>query len=125
MAFQRQGFKKSGGGNKPALSVQLSVKQGKGYIKGPSFGFWPNENGGPAFRGTIKDDKLAELLEFVGNAHEAGLPVIAAMFDNQGGGSFQKPSGFKKPSGGGFKKPNPFKQQQEEQQEETGEGEPF
>src|SRR5919109_828744 len=95
MAFQR---KQGGGGNRPALSVQLSVKQGKGYVKGPSFGFWPNENGGPAFRGSLKEDKLAEVLEFIGNAHEAGLPVIMAMFDNSE--APRSPTG--KP---GFKKP--------------------
>ena len=115
MAFQRR----QQGGNKPALSVQLSVKQGKGYIKGPSFGFWTNDQGGPAFRGTLKDDKLAEVLELLGNAQEAGLPVGMAMFDN----SEQAPAsgGFQKPASGGFKKPafrakkpNPFKQQEEQ-----------
>jgi len=119
MAFQK--YSKQGAGNKPNLSVQLSVKQGKGYIKGPSFGFWTNENGGPAFRGTLKDDKLAEVLEFIGNAQEAGLPVIMAMFDNSeqapASGGFKKasPNAFKK-SGASFgaKKPNPFKQQEEQ-----------
>jgi hypothetical protein len=121
MAFQRR---PQGGGNKPALSVQLSVKQGKGWIKGPSFGFWPNDQGGPAFKGNLKEDKLAEVLEFIGNAHEAGLVVAMAMFDN----SEQKPAGFKQAGGfqkkqgfspsGAQRKPNPFKQQQPEEDDE-------
>ena|SRR5690242_4354927 len=126
MVFQRR----QQGGNKPALSVQLSVKQGKGYIKGPSFGFWTNDQGGPAFRGTLKDDKLAEVLEFIGNAQEAGLPVAMAMFDNSeqapAGGGFKKPSGFKKQGASpsfAQRKPNPFKPQQEEQGDEPNFGE--
>lgn len=120
MAFQRPS---NGGGNKPALSVKLSVKQGTGYIQGPSFGFWPNDKGGPAFRGNLKDALLAEVLEFLSNAHEAGLAVSLAMFDNanqpapraDGRPSF-KPSS--KPAM--QRKPNPFKpQQQEEDQQES------
>jgi hypothetical protein len=123
MAFQRRRQQGKQGGNPPTLSVALSVKQGKGYIKGPSFGFWPNEEGGPAYRGTLKDDYLTQVLEFLSNAAEANLPVSMAVFDNsQDGpskGGFKKP-GFQKP-GGGFKKPNPFKQQEEgEEQEEPG-----
>lgn len=120
MAFQR---KRQGGGNKPALSVQLSVKQGKGYIKGPSFRFWTNDQGGPSHRGNLKEDKLAEVLEFLSNAYDANLPVIMAMFDNseapaggfkKSGGSFKKPSGFQK-------KPNPFKQPEADEQQDEPE----
>ena len=122
MAFQR---KRAGGGNSPALSVQLSVKQGNGYTKGPNFGFWANEQGGPAFRGTLKEDKLAEVLEFLSNAYDANLPVSMAMFDNAAGSApAKKPfsNGFKK-SGASFgaKKPNPFKRQAEPEGEDSQE----
>lgn len=111
MAFQKR---KSGGDNPAAFSIALSVKQGKGYIKGPSFSFWPNDQGGPAFKGTLKEDRLAQVLEFLSNAYEENLPVSMAMFDNsegKTGGGFKKPGGFKP------KKPNPFKPRQEEQEE--------
>jgi len=116
MAFK----KRQGDGNRPALSVALSVKQGKGYIKGPSFRFWPNEGGGPAFRGTLKDEYLEEVLEFMANAAEANLPVSLALFDNSE--QAPKQGGFKKQ--GGFppaKKANPFKRQPVEQEQDDSE----
>ena len=112
MAFQRR-QQQGGSGNKPVLSAKMSVKQGNSYIQGPSIGFWTNEQGGPAYRGTLKGDMLAQVIEFLVNAHEANLSVPIALFDNreqQGQGGFKKPEGgFKQ---GGFqKKPNPFKPQ--------------
>jgi hypothetical protein len=138
MAFQRrQGG--GGGKNAPTLSVKLSVKQGQEYIQGPSFGFWPNDQGGPAFRGKLSDDRLAEVLDFLSTAYESGLPVSMAMFDNAGQRpaaakpafrkpAFQKPAGgaskfgsggFRKPAAGEFnRKPNPFKPVEEQEQQE-------
>ena len=107
MAFQRR-QQQGGGGNRPVLSAKLSVKQGNRYIQGPSIGFWTNEQGGPAYRGTLKGDMLAQVIEFLVNAHEANLSVPIALFDNQQDQG-KKPGGFKQ---GGFqKKPNPFKPQ--------------
>lgn len=121
MVFKR----KQGGGHKPPdLSVALSVKQGNGYIKGPSFGLWSNEEGGPAFRGSLKGEYLAQVLEFLTNAYDADIPVGLAVFENDNQGPAKQ--GFKKPAAGGFKKkPNPFKKQtepepEEEQEEEEG-----
>jgi len=129
MAFQRRSGGGRKGATKPVLSVAMSVKQGNGYIKGPNFGLWDNTEGGPIYRGTLKDDRLGEVLEFLSNAFEAQLPVGLAVFENnegQGGGAFKKPGGFKK-SGGFNKKPNPFKKQQQQEEEEgpdEGEQEP-
>lgn len=125
MAFQRR--KQGGGGSKPALSVALSAKQGQGYIKGPSFGLWANEEGGPAYRGTLKDEYMAQVLEFLSNAYEAGIPVSLAVFDNaergQGGSPAPKKfGGFKKAGGfGAPRKPNPFKPQQDQGGPDEGE----
>jgi hypothetical protein len=124
MAFKK--FNKQASGKQADLSVQLTVKQGNSYIKGPSFGFWSNDQGGPAYRGTLKEQRLQDVLEFLSNALEAGLPVSMAMFDNS---EHEQPKkqwsggagGFKKPAGGfqqQQRKPNPFKQQQEEGQQD-------
>lgn len=116
MAFQRR-QQQGGGDNKPIFSAKLSVKQGNGYIQGPSIGFWPNEQGGPAYRGTLKGDMLAQVIEFLVNAHEANLSVPITIFDNRRQGGFKQ-----QPGGGGFKqggfapkKPNPFKPQQQDE----------
>jgi hypothetical protein len=129
MAFQSKGGfqKRNGGAKQPAISVCFSVKQGNGYVKGPSFGLWVNDQGGPAFRGVLKEERLAQVLEFLSNAYDADLPVSLAAFDNkeQGGNG-----------GGGFTgkapiKNNPFKRQlkqpgeQPKQEENQGEDAPF
>jgi hypothetical protein len=126
MAFQKQGFKRSGGGGSAALSLTLSAKSGKDYIKCPLTGLWVNEDGGPSHKGSLKGDRLAEILEFLSNAYDAGITVSVALFDNseRSEGGFKKKPAFKKP-GGSFKKPNPFKKREEESSEEEGdEGEP-
>jgi hypothetical protein len=117
MAFQKR---RSGGGSKPAMSVQLSCKVGDGqYEKGPSFGLFINEEGGPAFRSTLKGDYLTQTLEFLSNAYDAGLPVNLAVFDNSEREG--KPSGgFKKPGGFKDRKPNPFKKKEQEQEQGPG-----
>ena len=109
MAFSFK--KKQGGGGKPALSITLSVKQEQKYIKGPSFGLWTNDAGGPAYRGTLKDKYLTEIVEFLGNAAEADLPVSVALFNNKEQGQAPKSGGFQK-------KANPFKKQQQEDKTE-------
>ena len=124
MAFKR---KSSGGGKKPDLSIALSCKVGeRKYEKGPAIGTWRNEDGGPAFRGSLKEDRLAQVLEFLSNAYEADLPVSVAIFTSDGDApakkkpSFSSGGGLKKP---GFSKPNPFKKREEEEEQgEEGEG---
>ncbi len=123
MAFQRR---QQGGGNKPALSIQFSVKVGNEYEKSPNLGCFTNDGGGPAFRGKLKNPYLTQLIEFLTACADAGLEPSYSVFDNQ-----QQQGGFKKPAEGGFKggfkkpafqkKPNPFKQP-EEQQEDPGFG---
>lgn len=114
-------FKLIQGGSKPAMTVRLTVKQGNSYVPIGSFGLWVNDQGGPAFRGTLKGDKLNEVAEGLANAIEAGLSVVASVFDNSqeqqpaapAAAPASKPSPFKKP--GGFapaKKPNPFAQKE-------------
>ena len=120
MLFQRK-RKGNGGHKQPDLSVALSVKQGNGYVKGPSFGLWSNDEGGPAFRGSLKGEYLAQVLEFLHNAYDADIPVGLAVFKNG-----DKAEGFKKPKSGFTKKTNPFKKQAEpEQEEEDQEDIPF
>jgi hypothetical protein len=125
MAFQKQGFKRSGGGGQAALSLTLSAKSGREYIKCALTGLWVNDAGGPSHKGSLSGDRLAQVLEFLSNAYDAGASVSVALFDNseRPAGGFKKPAsgGFKKP-GGFSKKPNPFKKQQEE--EESGEEDP-
>jgi hypothetical protein len=125
MAFQR---KQQGGNTDAAFTVKLSAKQGNKWVEGGSFSFWPNENGGPAFKGSLKEERLQSIIEFLTCALEEGLTVSMSMFDNtqQGrssGGGFKKQGGFTnafKKSGASFgaKKASPFKRQHEEQQEE-------
>jgi hypothetical protein len=122
MAFRspRQFGHKKGAGTKPDLSVALSVKQGNGYVKGPSFGLWINVEGGPSYRGTLKGDYLNQVVEFLANAAEADLSVGLAVFskneDRPQKKSFQAPA----------KKANPFKKQAEPQeQEQDDEDVPF
>jgi hypothetical protein len=123
--FKRQFGNRKGAGKKPELSVALSVKQGNGYVKGPSFGLWTNEEGGPAYRGTLKGDYLNQVVEFLANAAEADLSVGLAVFDNEEkpGNRAGKPwnDGFKQPA----KKANPFKKQEPQEQEEDAEDAPF
>lgn len=116
MAFN---FKKGGGGGKkkPALSIALSVQVGeKKYEKGPSFGLWTNDKGGPAYRGTLKDEYLAQVLEFLASAQEAGLPVSLAVFSNDNQASSPAPKNVF--GAGKFGKTNPFKKQAAQTQEE-------
>jgi hypothetical protein len=123
MAFRspRQFGHKKGAGKKPELSVALSVKQGNGYVKGPSFGLWTNEEGGPAYRGSLKGDYLNQVVEFLANAAEADLSVGLAVFDNE-----ERPQPGAKKSFQAPKKANPFKKQAEPQeQEEDAEDVPF
>lgn len=119
MAFN---FKKGGGGkSKPDLSIALSVQVGENkYEKGPSFGLWLNDKGGPAYRGTLKDEYLAQVLEFLASAQEAGLPVSLAAFSNEERASSPAP---KKVFGGAskFGKTNPFKKSAPQEEPKFGE----
>ena len=120
MAFQRR--QQQQGGNSPALSVALSVKEGNNYLPGPKFGFWPSD-GGPAFRGTLKGDLLTQVLEALSYAQENGLTVTLSVFDNSQQQQATKQGGFQprkfvsqaeKRRFDAQRKPNPFKQQEPE-----------
>jgi len=105
------------------LSITLSAKNGRDYVKSSFTGLWVNEAGGPTHKGSLSGDRLAQVLEFLTNCYDAGMSVSVALFDNseRSGGGFKKaPGGFKKP-GGSFKKPNPFKKREEEPSEEETE----
>jgi len=124
MAFQR---KQQGDNTDAAFTVRLSAKQGNKWVEGGSFSFWPNENGGPAFKGTLKEERLQSIIEFLTAALEEGLTVSMSMFDNQQqqagkASGFKKQGGFTnafKKSGASFgaKKASPFSRKQEEQQD--------
>jgi hypothetical protein len=117
----RPGNKQGGSKPRPDLSTQFSVKQGNGYYKGPSYGVWVNDKGGPAFTATLTPAMVQELAEFFGALAEQRMGCKASTFDNrQGDNSESKPAsgGFgKKASGFGAKKANPFKAQSEETEE--------
>lgn len=109
MAFQP----KPQGDKHPVMSIRASIKQGNSYSPGPSCGFWSNDQGGPAFRGTLKGEMLEQWAEFLANAAEVGLSVSLSLFDNsqqapkqQG---FRKPAGFQPKQPVQQRKPNPFK----------------
>ena len=68
--------------NKPEYSISTSVAIRKGkYIKGPSFGLWIVDNG-PVARGSVKEDYLAELTDFLKKAAAKDLSVQFALFRN-------------------------------------------
>src|SRR5689334_20088344 len=98
MAFQRR-QQQGQGGQQSAFTVKLSAKQGNKWVKGGSFSFWANENGGPAFKGSLKEERLQSILEFLTFALEEGLTVGMSMFDNaeqgRASGGFKK-QGFNK-----------------------------
>lgn len=80
--FNKRG---KGGGNRPHMSIAFSYKKGDEYVKGPSFGLWRNEDGDvPAARGSVKEEYLAELAEFLSKADKRGRTVSAALFENSG-----------------------------------------
>jgi len=129
MAFQRRQQQQQGGNTDAAFTVKLSAKQGNKWVEGGSFSFWANENGGPAFKGTLKEERLQNVVEFLMAALEENLTVSMSMFDNTNYRGFKKQAsgGFKKQGGytGLNKKPSPFKRQQAEQQDEQGQDNPF
>ena len=67
---------------KPARNILLSVKLGEGnYVKCKhGMGLFPNPDAGPLFRGTLKDEYLVEVHEFLGRAIKKGIPVRLAEF---------------------------------------------
>jgi len=74
---------KGKGSTKPTMSISTSIFVRKGkYIKGPSFGLWPAETG-PVARGTVKDDYLIELAQFLKKAHGNDQSVSFALFKNK------------------------------------------
>src|SRR5690242_21934006 len=102
MAFKK--FSREAAGQQSAFTVKLSAKQGNKWVEGGSFSFWANENGGPAFKGSLKEERLQSIIEFLTFALEEGLTVGMSMFDNQersSGGFKKQASGFKS---GGVKK---------------------
>jgi len=132
MAFQRR-QQQQGGNTDAAFTVKLSAKQGNKWVEGGSFSFWVNENGGPAFKGSLKGERLQNVVEFLMAALEENLTVSMSMFDNTNYRGFKKqsfkPNAFSK-SGAGFantmpRKASPFKRQQSEQQDEQGQDNPF
>jgi hypothetical protein len=77
MAFKR------GGSKRPQFSISTSVFVRKGkYIKGPSFGLWDADSPVVA-RGSVKEDYLAELAEFLQKAVDKDLSVSFALFKNK------------------------------------------
>lgn len=78
MAFK----KRSGGGNRPKYSIAVSVAVRKGkYVKGPSFGLWTADSG-PTARGSVKEDYLQELIDFLSKAAKRDQSVSFALFEN-------------------------------------------
>lgn len=74
---------KKGGSQRPQLSISTSIFVRKGkYIKGPSFGLWSADNG-PMARGTVKDDYLQELADFLQKAAKRDMGVSFALFENK------------------------------------------
>ena len=76
-----QGYR-SGGNDKPARNILLSVKLSNGeYIKCKhGMGLFPNSDAGPLFRGTLKEQYLVEVHDFLGRAIKKGLSVRLAEF---------------------------------------------
>ena len=118
MAFQR----KQGGGEgsrSPSINVVFSAKTGeKTYERGPISGLFKNDYNGPASHsGSIKNEYLVALRDFINNCIEADLPLrVSLMKPNLEGGK-SKPQ---------FKKPNPFKKAAEPAQEpDEQEEDPF
>lgn len=78
MAFKRGGHKR------PQYSVSTSVAIRKGkYLKGPSFGLWLNDSDVPMARGSVKENYLSELVEFLTKAERKDLSVSFALFKNK------------------------------------------
>jgi len=75
-----KGFK----GKRPEYNIAPSIFVRKGkYISGPSFGLWTNDKGGPMARGSVKDDYLQELAEFLLKAAKREQSVSFALFKNK------------------------------------------
>lgn len=74
---------KKGGHQRPQYSISTSVFVRKGkYLKGPSFGLWLAESG-PMARGSVKEDYLQELVEFLEKAQSKDQSVSFALFKNK------------------------------------------
>jgi hypothetical protein len=72
-----------GGSKRPQYSVSTSVFVRKGkYIKGPSFGLWDADSPVMA-RGSVKEDYLEELAEFLTKAADKGVSVSFSLFKNK------------------------------------------
>ena len=69
-------------GDKPARNILLSVKLSNGeYVKCKhGMGLYPNPDSGPMFRGTLKEQYLVEIHDFLGRAIKKGFAVRLAEF---------------------------------------------
>jgi len=80
MAFKR------GGHSRPQFSISTSVFIRKGkYAKGPSFGLWTADSG-PVARGSVKEEYLDDLIEFLRKAQKNEMGVSFALFKNKSKG---------------------------------------
>ncbi len=76
-------FRGRGGHSRPKYSISTSVKIRDGkYAKGPSFGLWDADSG-PMARGSVKDEYLEDLVEFLEKAAKKEVPVAFALFKNK------------------------------------------
>lgn len=64
-----------------SVSTSIFVRKGK-YIKGPSFGLWDADSG-PMARGSVKDNYLTELREFLAKAEKREQSVSFSLFKNK------------------------------------------
>ncbi len=63
------------------LGVSVMVRKGK-YVKGPTIGLYSNDNG-PIARGSVKEDYLDSLREFLNKAAKHDQSVSFALFKNK------------------------------------------
>ena len=73
------------GNPKPQYSIGTSVAIRKGkYVKGPSFGLWINDKSDfPMARGSVKENYLTELIEFLQKCEKRDLSASFALFKNK------------------------------------------
>jgi hypothetical protein len=80
---KKSSFKK-GAATKPTMGIYFSHKKGKKtYINGPNFGLWPSESDKVEARGTLKGDRLEELITYLKKRAKAEDSVNAALLKHK------------------------------------------
>ena len=67
----------------PKMGVYFSHKKGKKYINGPSFGLWDSDSDKVMARGTLKDERLDDLIEYLKKRQKREESVNVALLKNK------------------------------------------